>query len=553
MRIPIALYLLALAARLVLLIHFPDAAYPDSYYYSDVARNLAAGHGFSVDFVWIFAEVGGKIPANPVLPIPSNAHWMPLASLVQVPFLAVFGPNPIAAGLPFALIGSLAAPLTWAIARDAGSSRQVAVRAGILVALPALLLVFMVQPDNFSLYQPLIAGALWLGARGLHGDARAFAIAGLLVGLATLSRNDGILAGATLALAFLWDRWRAWRSNGGRVPAIPLWAAVACFGLFVAVMAPWIWRQLEVFGQISPSSASGKVFFIRTIAEWNSITTPASLDWLLGQGIGPLLASRVGGLIAAIGIFTTLALAGILIVPLIIGAWARRRSVAFGPFFTYAALLFGFSALISAVHVPGGTFIHSAVALVPHAYILVLEGVAIGVGWMAARRRRWNRAAATSVFTGAVVAYAAVAAIVVGLGVHGGWEAQRADRRALAAALDLAGATRDARVMSLDAAGFNYISGHPGVVTPNDPIETIQQVAEAYRIEWLIIERDNAVPALAPVLGGTGRPAWIGAAVYTIDDSKGQPRAALYPVCLSPTDARCSVVAANTDTVSPPP
>ena len=544
MRIPIALYLLALVARLVLLVHFPDAAYPDSYYYSDVARNIAAGHGFNVDFIWIFAEVGGKIPADPVLPIPSNAHWMPLASMIQVPFLAIFGPSPIAAGLPFALIGSLAAPLTWAIARDAGSSRRVAIGAGILVALPALLLVFMVQPDNFSLYQPLVAGALWLGARGLRGDARSFAIAGLLVGLATLSRNDGILAGAALAIAFAWDRWRAWRSGGTRVPTIPLWSAIACFALFAAVMAPWIWRQLDVFGQISPSSASGKVFFIRSIQEWNSITTPASLDWLLGQGIGPLLASRIGGLIAAIGIFSTLAAAQILVVPMIIGAWARRRSVDFGPFFVYAALLFGFSTLVSAVHVPGGTFIHSAVALVPHAYILVLEGVAIGVGWIAARRRAWNRDVATSLFSGAVIAYAAILSIVVGLGVHGGWEAQRADRRALSAALDLAGATPDARVMSLDAAGFNYISGHPGVVTPNDPIDTIQQVAKAYRIEWLIIERDNAVAALAPVLSGTGRPAWIGAPVYSIPDASGMPRAALYPVCLSPSDVRCAIVAA---------
>jgi hypothetical protein len=544
-RIPIALYLLALVARLVLLVHFPDAAYPDSYYYSDVARNVAAGHGFNVDFIWIFAEVGGKIPADPVLPIPSNAHWMPLASMIQVPFLAIFGPSPIAAGLPFALIGSLAAPLTWAIARDAGSSRRVAIGAGILVALPALLLVFMVQPDNFSLYQPLVAGALWLGARGLRGDARSFAIAGLLVGLATLSRNDGILAGAALAIAFAWDRWRAWRSGGTRVPTIPLWSAIACFALFAAVMAPWIWRQLDVFGQISPSSASGKVFFIRSIQEWNSITIPASLDWLLGQGIGPLLASRIGGLIAAIGIFSTLAAAQILVVPMIIGAWARRRSVDFGPFFVYAALLFGFSTLVSAVHVPGGTFIHSAVALVPHAYILVLEGVAIGVGWIAARRRAWNRDVATSLFSGAVIAYAAILSIVVGLGVHGGWEAQRADRRALSAALDLAGATPDARVMSLDAAGFNYISGHPGVVTPNDPIDTIQQVAKAYRIEWLIIERDNAVAALAPVLNGTGRPAWIGAPVYSIPDASGMPRAALYPVCLSPSDVRCAIVAAN--------
>jgi hypothetical protein len=545
-RIPIALYLLALVARFILIIHFPDAAYPDSYYYADVARNLAAGRGFEVDFVWIFAEVGGAIPADPVLPIPSNAHWMPFASIVQVPFLLLFGQeNAVAAALPFALIGSLAAPLTWAIARDAGSSPLVAVGAGIMVALPVLLLGFMVQPDNFSLYQPLVAGALWLGARGLRGDARAFAIAGLLVGFATLSRNDGVLVGATLGLAFLYDRWRAWNSGGRRAPSIPLWSAAACFGLFVIVMAPWIARQLAVFGQISPSSASGKVFFIRTIAEWNSITTPATLDWLLGQGIGPLLLSRIGGLVAAIGVFGTLALAWILMPPLVIGAWSRRRSVWFGPFFTYAAILFGFSAIVSAVHVPGGTFIHSAVALVPHSYILVLEGIAVAVAWTAARRRTWHAGRATGVFTGVAVGFASIAAVAVGFGIHTGWEAQRADRRALAAALTLAGATPDARVMSLDAAGFDYVSGHGGVVTPNDPIETIHEVATAYRIEWLVIERDNAVAALGPVLSGEGRPAWIGPPVYTIPARDGTPRAALYPVCQGELDPRCSVVASG--------
>lgn len=546
MRIPIALYLLALVSRLIVLVHFPDAAYPDSYYYADVARNLAGGRGLTVDFIWIFAEVGGTIPANPVLPIPSNAHWMPLASLVQVPFLAVFGPNPVAAGLPFALIGATAAPLTWAIARDAGSSARVAVGAGILVALPALLLVFMVQPDNFSLYQPLVAGALWLGARGLRGDGRAFAAAGLLVGLATLSRNDGVFVGAALALAFAWDRWRAWRSRGTRAVAIPLWSAVACFGLFVVVMAPWIGRQLAVFGSISPSSASGKVFFIRTIEEWNSVSTPANLDWLLGQGIGPLLVSRVGGLVAAAGIFTTLACAGLLVAPLIVGAWSRRRSIDFGPFFIYAGLLFGFSGLVSAVHVPGGTFIHSAVALVPHAYILVLEGIAVGVAWISARRPRWDREAATRVFTGAAVGFGAIAALVVAFGVHGGWAAKRTERQALAAALTLAGATPDSRVMAIDAAGMNYAGGFAGVVSPNDPIDTIESVARAYRIEWLVLERDGIVPALGPVLAGESRPSWIGPAVFSIAAADGgTPRAAIYPVCQGGEDVRCTVVAAG--------
>ena len=49
-------------------------------------------------------------------------------------------------------------------------------------------------------------------------------------------------------------------------------------------MAPWWLRQLAVFGSLSPSTASGRVFFIRDIGEWNSITAPATLDHLLGHG-----------------------------------------------------------------------------------------------------------------------------------------------------------------------------------------------------------------------------------------------------------------------------
>jgi 4-amino-4-deoxy-L-arabinose transferase-like glycosyltransferase len=543
-RTPLALYLLALVGRLVLIALHPDPAYPDSYYYADVARALAGGHGFNVDFVWIFAEVGGTIPADPVLPIPSNAHWMPLASIVQVPFLAVFGLSAYAAALPFAIIGSLAAPLAWAIGREAGSTRLVAVGAGVLTAFPALSFPFMMQTDNFSLYQPLVAGALLLGARGLKGHSRSFALAGLLVGVATLARNDGVLAGGVLGLAFLWDRWRAWRSDGSRVPAIPLWSAIACAGLFAAVMAPWIARQLAVFGSISPSSASGKVLFIRTIEEWNQITSPATLDHLLGMGIGPLLATRVGGLIAALGIFTTLVGAWLLIPPMLVGAWRRRRSVDFGPFFAYAAALFAFSALVSAVHVPGGTFIHSAVALAPHGYVLALEGVAAAVAWIATRRRAWNRESATRVFVGAAVAIGIIAAVFGTLVVDAGWNAKRDARLTLAAALDLAGVAPDDRLMTIDASGFKYFTGRGGVVTTNDPLATELEIATAYRISWLVLERDEISTTMAPILSGETRPAWIGAPVFSLAARDGgPPRIALYPVCLSPADRRCTVIA----------
>ena len=531
MRTPLLLYALAFLVRIVLIWHFPDPAYPDSFYYVDVARSLAAGNGLNVDFVWIFAEVGGVIPADPVLPIASNAHWMPLASLVQVPFLAVFGNVSWASALPFALVGSTAAPFAWAIARDAGARRSVAVGAGVLTAIPVLSVVYMVQPDNFSLYQPLVVAALWMGARGLKGSGRSFVLAGLLAGLATLSRNDGLLVLAALGFAFAWDRWRAWRSRGSRVPAVPVAAALACVAVFALVMAPWWLRQLATFGSLSPSTASGKVLFIRDIAEWNSITTPATLDHFLGQGLGPLLASRVGGLIAALMIYVTL-VAGFVLAPfMIIGGWARRRSLDFSPFFLFAGLLFAFSAIVSAVHVPGGTFIHSAVALAPHSYILALEGIAVAVGWVAARRRAWDAVAATRLFTGATLTFAVGAAVFGSIFVHQVWADSRTDFQRVAAALDVAGAAPTDRVMSIDASGTRFWTGRGGVVLVNDPLETIQDVIRAYDIRWLVLDRSDSVAAVAPILDGEAAPSWLGQPVLT----EGQPtRLAVYPVEVVP-------------------
>lgn len=544
MRIPIALYLLALAARLVLIGTFPDAAYPDSFYYVDTARQLAAGHGFNVDVLWIFAEVGGRIPANPVLPIPSNAHWMPLASLVQVPFIWLLGPTALASALPFALAGATAAPLAWAIGRDAGASRGVALGAGILTALPGLSFVYMAQPDNFSLYQPLVAGSLWMAARGLRGSQRSFLLAGLLAGLATLARNDGVLVLGVLGLAFLWDRWRALRSHGERTVRVPLATALGAVALFAVCVVPWFVRQLAVFGSLSPSTATGKVLFIRDIGEWNSITTPASLDHLLGMGIGPLLLTRVGGLVAAVFIFSVLVGVLALVPPMLIGVWHRRRDVAFGPYFGYAIALFAFSAIVSAIHVPGGTFIHSAVALAPHGYVLALEGIVVAVAWIARRRHGWDVQQASRIFVGAAVGFGVLAAIAGAFSVHATWSSYRDRLQAVGAALDAAGAPPDDRVMSIDASGTKYWTGHPGVVLVNDPLDTVHAVAKAYDTRWLVLEPGDTVPAAAQILAEGNRPDWVGPPILQ------QPDVAVYPLCTVPGDTRCGA-AATPPTPSP--
>ena len=549
MGIPIALYLLAFVGRLVLVGGFPDPAYPDSFYYVDVARQLAAGHGFNTDVLWIFAEVGGKIPANPTLPIPSNAHWMPLASIAQVPFIWVLGPTAFASALPFALIGAAAAPLAWAIGRDAGVPRSVAIGAGILTAFPGLSWVYMAQPDNFSLYQPLVAGALWMAARGVRGSHRSFLLAGLFAGLATLSRNDGLLVLGVMGLAFLWDRWRTRRPFGAEPPRparIPLATALGAVVLFAVCVAPWFARQLAVFGSLSPSTATGKVLFIRDIGEWNSITTPATLDHLLGMGLGPLLLTRIGGLVAAVFIFSVLVGALVLVPPMLVGAWHRRRDTWFGPFLAYAVVLFLFSGIVSAVHVPGGTFIHSAAALAPHGYVLALDGIVVAIGWIAARRRSWSAAQAGRIFVGAAVGFGVLAAAGGAMAVHATWAASAERFQAVGQALDAAGAPAGDRVMSIDASGTKYWTGHPGVVLVNDPLDTVLAVARAYNTRWLVLELDDTVPAAAQILVDGNRPAWVGPPILA------RPDVSVYPLCTSPADTRCSTAAASTSTGAAP-
>ncbi len=547
-RIPFALFAFALLVRALLFGLHPDAAYPDSFYYVDVARALQAGHGFNIDFIYSFLDVGGRIPANPTLPVPSNGFWMPLASIVQLPTVYVLGPTALASALPFIVIGSLSAPLTWLIAREIGCRRAVALAAGIALASPAAAAVYASQPDNFSLFQPIATATLWLTVRGLKGHPGSFAAAGLTAGLACLSRNDGLLLGAVVGLAFGWDRWRAWRSRGVRKPAIPWRYAFACFGLLLLVLAPWYVRQLAVFGTISPSASSGRALFVLSYDDTNRVTGDTSLAAFLGQGLGPILLSRLTGLFWAIGIFSVLECSLALAPFVVVGGWARRRSIEFGPYFVYAGLLFAFSALLFPVHLPNGMFVHSAVALVPYGCILGFEGLVSVVAWVSRHRRNWQEQRATPIFLGAAVGIMVLSTAVYAAMSLPAWDRDRDLMIAAGQALDDAGVPASDVVMTVDPAGFKYFTGHGGVVTPSDPLDVAGQIAADYHVRWLVLERTHVVGPMVPVIESKERPAWIGAPIYVkpYDGPKtdnpavdAAPALAVYPICTSPGDTRC--------------
>jgi hypothetical protein len=94
-------------------------------------------------------------------------------------------------------------------------------------------------------------------------------------------------------------------------------------------------------------------------------------------------------------------------------------------------------------------------------------------------------------------------------------------------------------------------AGRPGIVTPNDPLPVIERALRTYGIRWLVLERDHLVPALAPLLAGTERPAWLSTPRVVVPSTERReladagssgsvmPAAALYAVCFDPSDRRC--------------
>jgi len=551
MWLPLALFLVALAVRGLTAAVFGDPAYPDSFYYVNLARGLADGNGLQVDYIWNFVDVGGRLPAEGLLPIPSNAHWMPLAALIQVPFIWLLGPTTLASGLPFWLAAALTAPLTWAIGRDAGLSRRTSAVGGLLVAIPGAASPFLAQPDNFGLFMLLGALSLWAGARGIRGDRRWFVLGGLLVGLATLSRNDGVLLGAPFALAFLADLVRRRRSGSDRLESLrnpePLrigWrAALLCAGAFLLVTAPWWLRQMHEFGTLSPSSASGRILFINEYRELYSVSSQTTLESFLAQGPASLLSSRVAGLGAALGTFAAVPLLITMAPFVIVGAWSRRRDSAFLPWILYAATLFAFSALVFAVHVPQGTFLHSSVALLPHAYLLGLVGIERTVRVVAARRSGWDPERASRGFAAIAVGTMLLGAVGASVLTTRSWAADQAVRKAMSVAL--ADVPSSDRLASPDAGAYRYHAGRAGIVTPDDPLPVIETALRTYDVRWLILERAHIVESLIPVMKGDVRPTWLSAPVFIlpspaqVEGTAPVPRAVLYAVCLQLDDTRC--------------
>ena len=179
------LFLLAVAVRLSVAVLVPRPGYMDTAYYAAGAVWLVQGGDLTEPFLWNYL-------GNPAgLPHAGFLYWMPLPSLLAAPFAALFPGSFFALQLPFALLSAILPLIGYAVAWQATGVRHHAWVAGLLVLFSGFFVPYWTLPETFAPFALFGSLALWLAGR--ERGRLASLLAGLLVGLAHLTRPDGLL------------------------------------------------------------------------------------------------------------------------------------------------------------------------------------------------------------------------------------------------------------------------------------------------------------------------------------------------------------------------
>lgn len=486
----------ALAVRVLVAALVGEPPWTDSAYYFASAREIASGHGLTVPFLWSFLETQGALTADPGLPIPSHAHWMPLTSFVAAASMAVLGPHWWAAQVPMVVLSAALTPLAYLAALDLWGSRIAAVVGAVLVIFCGPLLLFGSIVENFAVFGLAGLGALYAAMRAARGDPRRrwwLVASGAFVGIATLARIEGVLLSISTATAWLIGMgWSPWPSGGRRFGWM---AGVGSFAAFAVVVAPWLIRNLQTFGELLPSTG-GSTLWIKSYNEQFSISADTSLATYLAQGPLPIIGSKLSAWLV-IGGYVFVLLGGLFGLFFAASLVVRRRDPALAPFLVYFVVMLVFMGGLFTFHAPRGLFNHHAAAWLPIAAPLAVLGVAplasaLGRWWRFLAQPATHRFLVVASLGAAVIISVATSAILLK-----SWREDIAAAHRVEGFLD-SHADPDDVLMYRDAPLLSTISGYRVVGLPYDPFPIIENVVRAYGVEWYVAQRQTQGDRVEP-------------------------------------------------------
>ncbi|MBU0703305.1 MAG: glycosyltransferase family 39 protein [Chloroflexi bacterium] len=487
----LTLLCLALIVRLLTALLLTGPPYMDAYYYTAGAYRLAEGHTFAEPFLWHYLDDPTGIPH------PGFLYWMPLPSILAAPFVALLGRSFLAAQLPFILLSALLPLVSYSVAWQIAESRRQAWAAGLLTLFSGFFTPFWVLPETFAPFALFGSLALWLAAR--QSKWAGPLASGLLVGLAHLTRADGILLLPIVALAPLLSPQPRATHHASRFTFYVSRFTFALLG-YLLVMAPWFLRNMNVIG--APLSPAGtKTLWLTNYDDLFCYNCDLSLRSYLAWGWPNILHSKLFALWTN---FQRLLAEDFMIFLLpfsIIGFYRLRRRAPFTLALIYLLLIYSVHSL--AFTFPGwrGGLFHSSGVLLPFLHTAAVIGLDTSVRWVARRRRGWNQRQAQAVFSAGFVLLAVLLSLYGLFSKLPAWNNSEQIYRTVGDWLAARSVPGDTVVMARNPPGFWYHTARPAVVVPNDGVEGLLDVAQRYHVAYLLLDR-NCPALLRPLYAG---------------------------------------------------
>lgn len=455
--------------------------YLDADYYYMGGVQLAKGQGFNEPFLWNYLDDPEGIPH------PSHGYWFPLASILAALGMWLTGSVNYESGrIFFILLASLVPPLTAALSYRFFENNAFAWVSGLLALFPVFHLPFLPVTDNYGIY--MIAGGLLFY---IADRPRPWFWMGLLAGILSLARSDGLL---WLALTFLFILWRV---KDQKLPLASLiqFCVLAFFG-FILVMGPWYARNLNVFGAIM-SPAGSKALWLTTYEE--TFIYPASkltFDSWIASGWQSILKIRWWSfrtnLMSAIAAQGHLILFPFIVVGIIQMKKDRRAQLgvaAWTILFLVMTFIFPFAGA-------RGSFFHAGAALQPLFWSLAPFGLEHTVAW--ARKKNRFTDHAYVVFRIALIQIAVMlsAWAVWARVIQDGWDEGELEYPAVERFLVEHGAQPGDSVIALSSPGYAMMTDRPAYAQPSGGVEALIELAERYDIEYFVFQEQGAVEPL---------------------------------------------------------
>jgi len=475
------LFLFGLAVTVFIAQFQPIPGYLDSDYYYAGGVQLATGHGFTEPYLWNFLD------GTTSLPHPSHSYWMPLASIASALGMWLTGQTTYAsARLFFLLIAALIPPLTAALAYTFSKRRDLAIASGLLAIFSVYHAPFVGVTDNFSLF--MLFGGLYflLVTQVIQNPTRTrnWLFLGILAGLMTLSRSDGLL---WLGITFLFAA-RTFQPSRKVFILHPSSFILALLG-FLLIMSPWYARNLSVYGSLMAPGGSRALWLANYDQTFIYPPTALTMQSFLALGWNHIIKDRLWALsnnlqsgFAAHG--------GIILFPFIVVGiiyyWKDERvklaCLAWLILFFVMTFVFPFAGA-------RGAFFHAGAALQPMWWSLAplgLESILLSL-----RKRGIGNDNNRVVFRSALIMVAMILTVYVvylRLFTLGWGEGEDANYPVIEQFLVEKGIKNDDIVIVRNAPGYYLETGRSAILIPYGGEEAILAAADQFNADYLVLE-----------------------------------------------------------------